>query len=194
MRPKFFATPQEFRKWLQQNHDTASELLVGFYKKASGKSSITWSEAVDQALCFGWIDGVRRGLDESSYTIRFTPRRPRSNWSAVNVKKVAELRRKGLMHPAGLAAFERRSEDRTAIYSFEQRQAATLSEKFKRRFRANKAAWNWFQGQPPGYKQTAIYWVMSAKREETRDRRLTRLIDDSQNEKRIAQLTSPRSR
>lgn len=191
MRPKFFATSAGFRRWLETNHDKAEELYVGFYKKASGKPSITWSEAVDQALCFGWIDGVRKSIDESSYMNRFTPRRPRSTWSAVNVAKVRELTRRGLMHPAGMAAFEKRSDDRTATYSFEQREAAKFDKELERRFRANKDAWSWFQTQPPGYKKTATHWVMSAKRQETRDRRLTILIDDSAEGRRIAQLTPP---
>jgi uncharacterized protein YdeI (YjbR/CyaY-like superfamily) len=191
MRPKFFATSADFRRWLETNHDKAEELYVGFYKKASGKPSITWSEAVDQALCFGWIDGVRKSIDESSYMNRFTPRRPRSTWSAVNVAKVRDLTRRGLMHPAGMAAFEKRSDDRTATYSFEQREAAKFDKELERRFRANKDAWSWFQTQPPGYKKTATHWVMSAKRQETRDRRLTILIDDSADGRRIAQLTPP---
>ena len=191
MRPKFFATSADFRRWLETNHDKAEELYVGFYKKASGKPSITWSEAVDQALCFGWIDGVRKSIDESSYMNRFTPRRPHSTWSAVNVAKVRDLTRRGLMHPAGMAAFEKRSDDRTATYSFEQREAAKFDKELERRFRANKDAWSWFQAQPPGYKKTATHWVMSAKRQETRDRRLTILIDDSADGRRIAQLTPP---
>jgi uncharacterized protein YdeI (YjbR/CyaY-like superfamily) len=191
MRPKFFASSADFRIWLDKNHDKAEELFVGFYKKASGKPSITWSEAVDQALCFGWIDGVRKSIDESSYMNRFTPRRPRSTWSAVNVARVRDLTRRGLMHPAGVAAFEKRSDDRTAIYSFEQRETAKFDKELERRFRANKDAWTWFQTQPPGYKKTATYWVMSAKRQETRDRRLAILIDDSADGRRIAQLTSP---
>jgi uncharacterized protein YdeI (YjbR/CyaY-like superfamily) len=191
MRPKFFATAADFRKWLEKNHDKAQELQVGFYKKASGKPSITWSEAVDQALCFGWIDGIRKSIDESSYMNRFTPRRPRSTWSAVNVEKVHDLTRRGLMHPAGLAAFEKRSDNKTAIYSFEQREAARFDKELERRFRANERAWNWFQSQPAGYKKTVTYWVMSAKRQETRDRRLALLIDDSASGRRIAQLTSP---
>jgi uncharacterized protein YdeI (YjbR/CyaY-like superfamily) len=191
MRPKFFATSADFRRWLETNHDKAEELYVGFYKKASGKPSITWSEAVDQALCFGWIDGVRKSIDESSYMNRFTPRRPHSTWSAVNVAKVRDLTRRGLMHPAGMAAFEKRSDDRTATYSFEQREAAKFDKELERRFRANKDAWTWFQTQPPGYKKTATHWVMSAKRQETRDRRLTILIDDSADGRRIAQLTPP---
>ena len=126
MEPTFFATPEDFRAWLEAHHDTATELLVGFHKKGSGRPSITWPESVDQALCFGWIDGVRRRIDDDSYSIRFTPRKQRSNWSVVNVRRVGELTELGLMRPAGLAAFERRSDDRTAIYAYEQRKAAKL--------------------------------------------------------------------
>lgn len=191
MRPRFFATPSDFRKWLERNHDKRTELYVGFHKKSSGKPSITWPEAVDQALCFGWIDGVRKAIDEVSYTIRFTPRKPRSNWSAVNVKKVEELSQLGLMHPAGFEAYERRSADRTAIYSYEQRKTAGLDADQKRQFRANKDAWSFFQEQPSSYRQTAIYWVVSAKKEETRQRRLAKLIEDSEGNRRIAQLARP---
>jgi uncharacterized protein YdeI (YjbR/CyaY-like superfamily) len=191
MRPRFFATPAAWRKWLEKNHATAREVHVGFYKKASGKTGITYSDAVDQALCFGWIDGKMNSLDDVSYMIRFTPRKPRSNWSAINVKKVEELTRKGLMRPAGIAAFEKRSEDKTAIYSYEQRRSARLDEALEAAFRAHKRAWNWFQDQAPSYKSTAIYWVMSAKREETRKRRLEQLIDDSSNKRRVGPLRRP---
>jgi uncharacterized protein YdeI (YjbR/CyaY-like superfamily) len=155
MEPTFFATPDEFGAWLQEHHATASELLVGFHKKDSGRPSITWPQAVDQALCFGWIDGVRRRIDDASYSIRFTPRKARSTWSAVNVRRVGELTAEGLMHPAGLAAFERRSADRTAIYSYEQRRGAELDAEQERRFRANERAWAWFEAQPPSYRRTA---------------------------------------
>ena len=149
MEPTFFATPDEFRAWLQEHHATESELLVGFHKKGSGRPSITWPQSVDQALCFGWIDGVRRRIDDAGYSIRFTPRKARSTWSAINVRRVGELTAQGLMHPAGIAAFERRSHDKTAIYSYEQRQAAELEPEQERRFKANKRAWAWFQAQAP---------------------------------------------
>jgi uncharacterized protein YdeI (YjbR/CyaY-like superfamily) len=191
MRPKFFATPSDFRAWLEKNHDKADELQVGFYKRASGRPSITYTEAVDQALCFGWIDGVRRGVDDTSYTIRFTPRRTRSKWSAVNIKKVKELTRRGLMHPAGLAAFERRPDDRAAIYSYEQRKTATLGAAYERQLRANKAAWNFFRNQPPSYRKAVAWWVMSAKKEETKTKRLARLIEDSERGRRVPPLTPP---
>jgi uncharacterized protein YdeI (YjbR/CyaY-like superfamily) len=191
MKPTFFATPADFRAWLEAHHDTAQELVVGFYKKGSGLPSITWTESVDEALCFGWIDGVRRGIDDISYTIRFTPRRPRSIWSAVNVKRAQELADLGLMRPAGLKAFEQRAGERSGVYSYEQRQAAALDAADEQQFRANPAAWEFFQSQPAWYRRTAIWWVVSAKREETRRKRLTTLIDDSARGRTIAPLTRP---
>jgi uncharacterized protein YdeI (YjbR/CyaY-like superfamily) len=189
MEPTFFATPAEFRAWLEEHHESATELLVGFYKRASGRASITWPESVDQALCFGWIDGVRRSLGEDAYTIRFTPRKPRSNWSAINVKRMNELIGDGLVRPAGLAAFERRSDDRTAIYSYEQRKSAQLPGEYEARLRANAAAAEFFDAQPPWYRRTATHWVISAKREATRERRLAQLIEDSASGRRIGPLT-----
>jgi uncharacterized protein YdeI (YjbR/CyaY-like superfamily) len=189
MEPAFFESPADFRAWFEEHHESESELLVGFYKKASGKPSITWPESVDQALCFGWIDGVRRSLGDEAYTIRFTPRKPRSNWSAVNVKRMKELLAEGLVHPAGEAAYERRSDDRTAIYSYEQRKSAQLPEEFEARLRANPAAAEFYDAQPPWYRRTAAHWVISAKREATRERRLAQLIEDSANGRRIGPLT-----
>jgi uncharacterized protein YdeI (YjbR/CyaY-like superfamily) len=194
MEPTFFATPEDFRAWLEAHHDTAPELLVGFHKKGSGRPSITWPESVDQALCFGWIDGVRRRIDDDSYSIRFTPRKERSNWSAVNVRRVGELIELGLMRPAGVAAFERRSDDRTAIYSYEQRKTAKLDAAQERRFKTNPEAWQWFQARPAGYRRTAAYWVISAKRPETRERRLEQLIEDSAAGRTIRSLTPPSQR
>jgi uncharacterized protein YdeI (YjbR/CyaY-like superfamily) len=187
----FFETPGDFRAWLEQNHETESELLVGFYKKGTGRPSITWPESVAQALCFGWIDGVRRGIDDESYTIRFTPRKPSSNWSSVNIAKVAELAEQGLMAPAGHAAFERRSEAKSGIYSYERRKEARLEPDQEREFRANEEAWSFFESQPAGYRRTATHWVVSAKREETRRKRLATLIDDSANGRRLKHLTRP---
>jgi uncharacterized protein YdeI (YjbR/CyaY-like superfamily) len=184
MNPKFFPTQTDFRRWLEENHEQEIELLVGFYKVGSGKPSMTWSESVDQALCFGWIDGVRRSIDAESYSIRFTPRKPKSIWSAVNIKKVEELIKQGLMKPAGLAAFEKRNENKSRIYAYE-RQAAKLSDEFERQFKANKRAWEFFQNQAPSYRKTVIYWVMSAKQEATRQRRLESLIAESGNERRV---------
>ena len=191
MKPTFFPSPPDWRAWLEEHHDKHQELWVGFCKRSSGKPSITWPEAVDGALCFGWIDGVRKSLDESCYVIRFTPRRPRSIWSAVNIKRVGELNDLGLMRPAGLQAFERRTGNRSEIYAYEQRKAAKLSGVYEKKFRANKKAWQFFQAQPPWYRRTSSWWVISAKKEETRLKRLTRLIEDSEQGRTIRQLTRP---
>ena len=188
MEPTFFPTPAAFRRWLKKNHRTARELFVGFYKKGTGRPSITWPEAVDEALCFAWIDGVRRSLDDESYVIRFTPRRPGSNWSLINIRKVKALIREGRMQPAGLAAFEARKAEKSGVYSFEQRENAKLDRKAEAKFKANKAAWKFFQSQPPGYRKVAVFYVMSAKREETRAKRLQTLIDDSAAGLRIGLL------
>jgi uncharacterized protein YdeI (YjbR/CyaY-like superfamily) len=184
---RFFETPADFRAWLEAHHDTETELWVGFYKKGSGRPSITWPEAVDQALCFGWIDGIRKRIDGDSYANRFTPRKVQSTWSNVNVANVARLKERGLMMPAGLRAFEARDEARSGIYSFEQDQHA-LAPAYEQRFQEHGAAWGFFQAQPPGYRRTASFWVMSARREETRLKRLATLIDDSEHGRRIALL------
>ncbi len=176
--PRFFKTPADFRAWLEQHHERAQELLVGFYKTDSGKPSITWPESVDEALCFGWIDGIRKRIDEVSYSIRFTPRRRGSIWSSVNTKRVAVLMNESRMRPAGVKAFEARDPNKTGIYSFE-RATASLSAAFENTFRANTKAWSFFDAQPAGYKRVAVYFVISAKQEETRKRRLDRLIRDS---------------
>jgi uncharacterized protein YdeI (YjbR/CyaY-like superfamily) len=185
MKPKFFNSRERFREWLERHHASAKEILVGFHKKNSGKKSITYAEALDEALCFGWIDGVRRNFDETSYTIRFTPRKPRSIWSLVNVRHVERLQKEGRMHPAGTAAFERRTPERSGIYSFENR-PRELSAEFQKEFRKNKPAWEFFQKQPPGYKRLMSFWVMSAKKEETRIARLKRLIESSAKRERVA--------
>lgn len=185
---KFFATPADFRKWLAANHAKARELWVGFYKKESGRPSITWPESVDEALCVGWIDGIRKRLDEQSYVIRFTPRKAQSIWSAVNIARAAELTREGRMQPAGLAAFKRRSNAKSAIYAYEQRTTAAFDEKSERQFRANAKAWEFFQSQPPWYRRTATYRVISAKRDETRQKRLATLIADSAAGRRLREL------
>jgi uncharacterized protein YdeI (YjbR/CyaY-like superfamily) len=187
--PTFFETPADFRAWLEEHHESEKELLVGFYKKGSGRPSITWPESVDEALCFGWIDGIRRGIDEESYSIRFTPRKPTSNWSSVNVARVAELTKEGRMRPAGTAAFERRSEARSGIYSYEQRKEAKLEPAQQREFEAHPKAWAFFNDQPPGYRRTATHWVVRAKREETRAKRLATLIEDSAAGRRLRHLT-----
>ncbi len=191
MEPTFFATPAEFRAWLERHHEDARELLVGFYKRSSGRPSITWPQSVDQALCFGWIDGVRRSLGADGYTIRFTPRTARSTWSAVNVARMRELIDAGLVHPAGLRAFERRSDDRTAIYSYEQRHTAQLPDEYASRLEGNPAAAAFFEAQPPWYRRAAAHWVTSAKRAETRERRLAQLIDDCAHGRTIRPLTRP---
>jgi uncharacterized protein YdeI (YjbR/CyaY-like superfamily) len=188
MKPHFFATPAAFRAWLKKHHASATELLVGFYKRDSGKPSITWPEAVDQALCFGWIDGVRKRIDDVSYSIRFTPRKAVSNWSAINIARVAELTKLGLMQPAGLRAFEKRREDKSAIYSYENA-VRTLDPADEKTFRANRKAWQFFNAQPPWYRRVCIYWVTSGKKEETRARRLATLIDDSANGRRVGVVT-----
>jgi uncharacterized protein YdeI (YjbR/CyaY-like superfamily) len=188
--PRFFKTSQSLRAWFEVHHATDQELLVGFHKRASGLQSITWPESVDQALCFGWIDGIRRGIDDLSYTNRFTPRKAASTWSAKNIARVAELTEMGLMRPSGLEAFERRTEARSGVYSFEQG-SIELGRVYEKRFRANRAAWTFFQEQPPSYRKPATWWVISAKKEETRLRRLETLIDDSANGRRIKQLARP---
>jgi uncharacterized protein YdeI (YjbR/CyaY-like superfamily) len=191
MKPRFFATPAEFRAWLEEHHADESELLVGYYKKTSGRPSITWQESVDEALCFGWIDGVRRSIDGESYSIRFTPRQKRSIWSAVNIKRAHELVELGRMTPAGLAAFQARTDDRSALYSYEQRRAAKLEPEQEARFRANPTAWTWFERQAPSYRRAAIHWVTSAKRAQTRERRLAALIADSAEGTTVRPLTRP---
>jgi uncharacterized protein YdeI (YjbR/CyaY-like superfamily) len=189
MEPTFFTTPSRWRAWLARHHQDATEVRVGFHKKASGRPSLTWPQAVDEALCFGWIDGVRRRIDDDRYEIRFTPRKPSSTWSAVNVARVEALRREGRMRPAGLAAFERRTEAKTGIYSYERGEDAVLSKEQGRAFRANREAWAFFQRQPPWYRRTATHWVVSAKKEETRSRRLATLIEDSASGRTIRQLS-----
>ncbi|MCL4803740.1 MAG: YdeI/OmpD-associated family protein [Anaerolineae bacterium] len=174
----FFETPDHFRAWLEENHATASELQVGYYKKGSGRPSMTWPESVDQALCFGWIDSIRRRIDDESYTNRFTPRRPGSNWSLVNIRRVQELIELGMMHPAGLAAFEARDPAKSEEYSYENRPQG-LAEPYETGLRANPAAWEYWTAQPPHYRRGSAHWVMSAKREETRQKRLATLIADS---------------
>jgi uncharacterized protein YdeI (YjbR/CyaY-like superfamily) len=190
-KPHFFPTPAAWRAWLEGHHAEADELWVGLYKRDSGRPSITWPEAVDGALCFGWIDGVRKSLDTVSYKIRFTPRKPRSIWSAINLKRATELSTLGLMQPAGLAAFQERDGKRSGIYSYEQRKAAKLPPAYEKEFRRNPAAWRFFQAQAPWYRRTATYWVISAKREETRQKRLASLLEDSANRRTIPALTRP---
>ena len=183
-KPIFFSKPIEFRKWLEKNHTKETELLVGFWKIHTAKPSMTWSESVDEALCFGWIDGVRKGLDDDSYTIRFTPRKPTSNWSGINIRKVKELKKKGLMHSSGLAAFEKRDEEKSRIYAYEMAMMK-LDPAYEKKFKVNKKAWNWFQSQGAYYKKVMIKWVMTAKQEPTREGRLKKLIDTAAQEKKM---------
>lgn len=184
----FFATTAELRRWFTNHHASTHELWIGFYKKDSGRGGVTYREALDLALCYGWIDGVRRKVDDVSYTNRFTPRKPRSNWSAINVKRVRELKELGLMRRPGLEAFERRDAGAANSYSYE-RATAQLPPAFIRTFRQSPKAWKFFQAQPPYYRRLATWWVISAKRDETRARRLARLIDDSANEQRLSMLS-----
>jgi uncharacterized protein YdeI (YjbR/CyaY-like superfamily) len=190
----FFTSQSELYKWLEKNHDKVQELWFGFYKKNSKptrpsgwKTGITYSEVLDEALCFGWIDGIRKSIDEISYTIRFTPRKARSIWSNVNIKRVGELSKLGLMQPSGLKVFNERDEKKSGIYSFEQKNSK-LDVAYEKKFRSNKKAWDFFQAQAPYYQRTTIYWVMSAKKVETRLKRLAVLIKDSEKGQRIALL------
>ncbi|WP_326984669.1 YdeI/OmpD-associated family protein [Chryseobacterium sp. MYb264] len=184
MAATFFPTQEEFREWLQKNHKTEKELVVGFYKIGTKKLSITWSESVDQALCFGWIDGIRKSIDAESYSIRFTPRKPTSIWSAINIKKMDDLTKAGLMTEEGLKAFQLRKEERSAIYSHEK-DLATLYPAYEEQFKANKKAWEFFNNQAPSYKKVMLHWITSAKQEKTRISRLEKVIIASENGKRV---------
>ena len=186
MKPEFFQTAGDFRTWLEKNHATAAELWVGFYKKDSGKPSITWPESVDQALCFGWIDGIRKRVDENSYQIRFTPRRRGSIWSAINIKRAKELLEQRRMRPTGLKAFAARIENKSGIYSYEQR-SNELSQPYAKLLKKNKAAWNFFQTQSPSYRKMIGWWIISGKKEETRMARLAKLTSESAKGKRLFQ-------
>lgn len=185
--PTFFATPADFREWLDKNHENEKELWVGYHKVSTGKPSMTWSQSVDEALCYGWIDGIRKSVNDESYKIRFTPRKPTSVWSKVNVEKVKQLKKQGLMLPAGLAAYDKLDERKSAIYSFEQMDAK-LKLEWEKQFKANKKAWQFFQSQAPSYQKQAKWWVMSAKQEVTRERRMQTLIADSQVGMKIKQM------
>ena len=184
MNPTFFSTQSAFRKWLIKHHKNKKELLVGFYKVDSGKASMTWSQSVDEALCFGWIDGIRKSINKESYTIRFTPRKPRSIWSAINIKKVEELDKAGLMTTEGEKAFAFRTESKSNIYSHEKEPVA-LATAYEKQFKKNKLAWSFFINQAPSYKKLMIHWIMSAKQEKTQLSRLEKTIKASEEERRM---------
>lgn len=191
IQPHFFRTAAAWRRWLEKHQADTRELWVGLYKRDSGRPSITWPEAVDGALCFGWIDGVRKSVDSDSYMIRFTPRKPGSVWSAVNLKRASALSAQGLMHPAGLAALAERNGDKSKTYSYEQRKAAKLPPDYERQFRKHALAWKYFQSQAPWYRRTSSWWVISAKKEETRRSRLATLIEYCGQGKAIPPLARP---
>jgi uncharacterized protein YdeI (YjbR/CyaY-like superfamily) len=188
MEAQFFATAADLRAWFERHHATAPELFVGYWKKGAGGTGVSHPEAIEQALCFGWIDSVARRLDDRRYQVRFTPRRKGSVWSAINVAKIAELTERGLMHPAGIHAFEQRKIDQTAVYSYEQPEAAQLTAEQTARIKADRAAWDWFSKQTPAYRRSATHWVVTAKRPETRERRLAQLIADSAAGRKVPPL------
>lgn len=190
----FFASPEAFREWLAAHAGDTQEQWVGYYKKSTGKPSITWPESVDEALCYGWIDGLRKTIDAESYKIRFTPRKKSSIWSAVNIKRVAELTELGRMHPAGLKIFAERKEEKSGVYAYEQRENAELEPTEEAQLRANAQAWEFFHAQPTGYRKTAIWWVVSAKQAPTRLKRLNTLIETSAQGQRLPQFVSPGKR
>jgi uncharacterized protein YdeI (YjbR/CyaY-like superfamily) len=183
----YFKTADEFGKWIAEHHDKSTELLIGFYKKGSQHKGITYQEALDHALCYGWIDGVRKRIDDDSFMIRFTPRKAKSIWSTVNIKRAGELIEAGLMKPAGQKAFDERTADKSEIYAYEQKNVA-LDPAYEKQFRENATAWANFAKMPPSYKKPALWWVMSAKKEETRLSRLATLIADSERGVKVGQL------
>ena len=180
----FFKTQDDFREWLEINHEKETELIVGFYKVKSGKPSMNWSQSVDQALCFGWIDGIRKSMDEESYSIRFTPRKNTSNWSEINIKKVEELTRAGLMKPAGMKAFSFRKESKSGIYSYEN-EAESFDYQDEKLFRENEKAWEFFMKQAPSYRKAVVRWIYSAVQEIIRQSRLEKTIKQCEKQKRI---------
>ncbi|MEX0678689.1 MAG: YdeI/OmpD-associated family protein [Pirellulales bacterium] len=192
MQPRFFKSRTDLWRWFRKNHPAATELQIGLYKKNAGKSGVTYAEALDQALCFGWIDGVRNSIDESSYTIRFTPRKPKSTWSLVNTRRFRELEKLGLVEPAGREAFRRRDPEKTGKYSYEN-QSRKLEPRYEKQFRRSRKAWRFFEAQPPSYRRLASFWVMSARKEETRQRRLAILIGESSAGRRLAMLSGKKS-
>ena len=188
MDPIFFQTSAEFRDWLEKNHATAGELWVGFYKKGSGRPSITWPESVDEALCYGWIDSIRKSIDEVSYQIRFTPRKPGGIWSRVNIERSQELIEQGRMQPAGLVVYQTRKENIVEGHSYDQRREE-LEEPYNQMLKENEAAWSYFQSQPPYYRKVVGWWIISAKKEETRLRRLEKLIVYSARGQKLPEVT-----
>ncbi len=180
MKAQFFATADDLQKWFEVNHKAETELLVGYYKKHTKKPSITWSESVDEALCVGWIDGIRRKIDAESYSIRFTPRKAKSHWSAVNIKKVAQLKKEGRMKAEGLAAFARLDPKNSELAAYETKKNYTLPDSYLEKLQANTKAWQYFDALAPGYKKQTVNWIMAAKREVTRDKRFQILIDSSE--------------
>jgi len=188
MRPVYFRAPADLRKWFEANHASARELLVGYFKKGSGKPSVTWPESVDEALCAGWIDGIRRSIDEERYVIRFTPRKRGSIWSAINVRRALALSKEKRMRPAGLAAFAARRENKVGVYSYEKRPAG-LVEPYRSLLEKNRRAWVFYEAQPGSYKRAVCWWVLSAKKDETRRKRLERLVATSAGGRRIPQFT-----
>ncbi len=191
MEPVFFRNPEELRAWFEAHADTERELWVGYWRKATGRPSLTWPQAVDEALCVGWIDGVRKSLDDQRFIQRFTPRQRRSTWSAVNIRRVPELIAEGRMRPAGLAAFERRTQDRSAIYTYEQRHEVRLAPEDQAALDANEPARKFWEAQPAGYRKNATYWIVSAKRPETRARRFAQLLEDYAGGLRVGALIAP---
>ena len=193
MKPVYFTSPAAFRAWLERHHRRAKQLQAGFYKRATGKPSLTWPESVDEALCFGWIDGIRHRIDETRYTIRFTPRNPGSTWSAVNLRRVQALRNAGRMRPAGLKVYQERDRKKAGLYSFEQRRRIKLPPRFEKRLRAKKRAWAHFSAQAPWYQRTVAFWITSAKLEATRLRRLAALIASSAQGRQVGLLGQERA-
>lgn len=190
---RFFRTSADLRRWLERNHDKARELWIGFYRKDSGKGGITYAEALDEALSYGWIDGIRKKIDDVSFTNRFTPRKKNSIWSNVNIRHIARLTREGRMMPPGLAAYNAKDERRAGVYSFE-REKAELEPAMKTRFRKNPKAWKFFDSQPPYYRKLAAWYVISAKRDETREKRLSDLIACSAKQTRLPPFTPASTR
>jgi uncharacterized protein YdeI (YjbR/CyaY-like superfamily) len=187
--PIYFESPEALRDWFDANHETAAELWVGYWKKAAGRPTLTWAQAVDEALCVGWIDTTRYAVDDQRSKQRFTPRRKGSNWSSVNIANVERLAKEGRMRPAGLRAFEQRTAAKSGVYSYENRHQARFTADEEARFKADEAAWEWFQARSPSYRTGATWWVASAKRDETRARRLAELIEESAAGRTPRQLT-----